>query len=86
VLGQEWLIGSEDLRGQVEIGEVAGDGVEGLCLEALEQSQGLSGNGEKPESGPVEGLSENAGGHFKIILVLCTYIYIYILNCSKSLK
>jgi len=30
----------------------------GHALEALEQSQGPSGSGEKPESGPVEGLSE----------------------------
>ena len=30
----------------------------GCALEAKEKSQGLSGSGEKPESGPIEGPSE----------------------------
>jgi len=30
--GWEWAVGSEDMRGQVEVGEVVRDGVEGLCL------------------------------------------------------
>src|SRR5882724_6086734 len=31
----EWVVGSEDLRGQVEVSEVVGDGVEGPCLRGI---------------------------------------------------
>ena len=42
MLGQEWAVGSADPRGQVQVSEVVGDGVERLCL---------GGNGEVPRSG-----------------------------------
>jgi len=41
MLDQEWAVDSEDLRGQVEVGKAAGDGVNGSCL---------GGNGEVPGS------------------------------------
>ena len=47
----EWIISSEDLRGQVEVIEVVGDGVEGLCLRGIgvvprsEWEQGKAGVG-----------------------------------------
>ena len=36
---QEWCVGSEDLRGQVEVGKGVGDGVEGLCLGEVPRSK-----------------------------------------------
>jgi len=39
--GLEWAVSSEDPRGQVEVGEVVRDGVEGSCL---------GGDGEVPRS------------------------------------
>jgi len=41
MLDWEWAVSSEDPRGQVEVDEAVGDGVEGLCL---------GGNGEVPGS------------------------------------
>ena len=56
--GQEWTIGSEDLRGQVTVSKVVRDGVEGPCHRGIGVVQSLSGSREKPELGPVKGLSE----------------------------
>ena len=32
---REWAVSSEDLRGQVKVSEVVGDGVEGPCLRGI---------------------------------------------------
>jgi len=55
---REWAVSGEDSGGSVEVDQIAGVGVAGRALVSKEKSQGPSGSGEKPESGPIEGLSE----------------------------
>ena len=55
---REWAVGSEDLRGQVKVGEAVGDGVKGSCLGGNGEIPGSEWEWEKLELVPVEGMSE----------------------------
>ena len=58
MLDRQWAVGGEDSEAQSRSTRLRELESWGHALAAKEKSQGPSGSGEKPESGPIEGLSE----------------------------
>ena len=58
MLDLDWCVGSEDLRGQVEVGKGVGNGVEGPCLRGIGEVPRSELYWGKLESGPVKGLCQ----------------------------